>query len=605
MSSRTPFRPFSGSKTPPKTAQTPVSPRRKHAPAMGPDRDEATEAQANMTYPSPGAEGSNAGPFYSNAQDEVPDHHQPEQTPEQHLADHVAEHEPAQKQEQVEMSQHDTSDHHHQEHAQQQQQHEQQHHQQQQQQHEQHNHQQPNLEELQLAAQLGHNIASEPMMPATDPNMNANMEANMGMEDPNLRSIMPQPEAEQQQHDTSYLHDTPTSNSMMPHDLPASIAAQLPPQYVMADNIPPRKRSKVSRACDECRRKKIKCDAQLDNGDMPCSSCSRSNIKCLFSRVPQKRGPSKGYIKELADRIHSIENKLDSEGGLSHEDLSTLFGDRSRLSNAGEDSSKKRPYSSISGGEFESPAAQRQSPWASDHRPIQPATAQQDQPTTPYTNAMLAPQPVPPKTDGFQKSSGGGDVSMTGFEDVPELDDGVLQDYLGTLQVLYPILPTTPAHQQALLTLCPSPLRTAFTHALLAVAQSSSGNIKLANLLLSDIEGSETQRSQTERIVHAQTLMLLLIDADWRGSVTLPSLLARSVALAGQMQLWRYTAIDPESDPDSEDNLLIRIWWSIVLMDRFHAVGTSKPTMIQDHSVVIPHGVHNIIGETCFYLLRK
>lgn len=153
--------------------------------------------------------------------------------------------------------------------------------------------------------------------------------------------------------------------------------------------------------------------------------------------------------------------------------------------------------------------------------------------------------------------------------------------------------------------MCPAPLRTAFIHAVLAVAQSSSGNVKLANNLLNDIESSETQQSQTEKIVHAQTLMLLLIDADWRGSTTLPAILSRAVALANSMQLWRYKTIEPESDMDSEDNLLMRIWLSMVLMDRFHSVGTNKPTMIPDYSVVIPPGTKNIVGETCFYLLRE
>jgi hypothetical protein len=65
-------------------------------------------------------------------------------------------------------------------------------------------------------------------------------------------------------------------------------------QYQLPDTTPPRKRSKVSRACDECRRKKIKCDAQSEASEQPCSNCRRSNVQCLFSRVPQKRGPSKG-----------------------------------------------------------------------------------------------------------------------------------------------------------------------------------------------------------------------------------------------------------------------------------------------------------------------
>jgi hypothetical protein len=101
------------------------------------------------------------------------------------------------------------------------------------------------------------------------------------------------------------------------------------------DLTAPRKRSKVSRACDECRRKKvgwsavagyflalspmmfacalsglwlgsgltfanicrqlqIRCDASSESGIEQCSSCKRVGSKCSFSRVPMKRGPSKG-----------------------------------------------------------------------------------------------------------------------------------------------------------------------------------------------------------------------------------------------------------------------------------------------------------------------
>lgn len=76
------------------------------------------------------------------------------------------------------------------------------------------------------------------------------------------------------------------------HHMPLNHLGQ---QYPMPDgSIPPRKRSKISRACDECRRKKIKCDALADSADEPCSNCRRSTSRCQFSRIPQKRGPSKG-----------------------------------------------------------------------------------------------------------------------------------------------------------------------------------------------------------------------------------------------------------------------------------------------------------------------
>ncbi|KAI9790970.1 MAG: Glucose-responsive transcription factor [Peltula sp. TS41687] len=75
-------------------------------------------------------------------------------------------------------------------------------------------------------------------------------------------------------------------------------------------NNAPRKRSKISRACDECRRKKIRCDATSDSGSEQCANCKRTNSRCQFSRVPMKRGPSKGYIKELADRLNTLENSI-------------------------------------------------------------------------------------------------------------------------------------------------------------------------------------------------------------------------------------------------------------------------------------------------------
>lgn len=70
---------------------------------------------------------------------------------------------------------------------------------------------------------------------------------------------------------------------------------------------PPRKRSKVSRACDSCRRKKIKCNAEyltlLQKVTKICQNCVKNNENCTFLRVPLKRGPSKGYIRDLEDKV--------------------------------------------------------------------------------------------------------------------------------------------------------------------------------------------------------------------------------------------------------------------------------------------------------------
>lgn len=166
------------------------------------------------------------------------------------------------------------------------------------------------VEELQLAAQLGQDLASEPMMPVTDPNLK--------FDEPNLRTILPHPEEHDMRavmpHSDEHLrHVLPHPDDHTPQPYQEAVPPPRPhpplaPQVQMSlgqgmqqsfsnisnDSTPPRKRSKVSRACDECRRKKVKCDAPSDTGDTPCSNCRRSSQRCSFSRIPQKRGPSKG-----------------------------------------------------------------------------------------------------------------------------------------------------------------------------------------------------------------------------------------------------------------------------------------------------------------------
>jgi hypothetical protein len=172
------------------------------------------------------------------------------------------------------------------------------------------------------------------------------------------------------------------------------------------------------------------------------------------------------------------------------------------------------------------------------------------------------------------------------------------------VQTVYPILPSSHERVQALLGSCPASVRMAFVHALLAVAQSSSGDVRLASALLNEWESDDSPRSLPVNIVHAQALLLLIIDADWRGSPTLPSLLSRAVALANTMKLWRYTTIPAAADPDSDDSLCIRIWWSLVLMERWHATGTGKPVQIPDSSAVAPPGLEALVGDVCFHLIR-
>lgn len=78
------------------------------------------------------------------------------------------------------------------------------------------------------------------------------------------------------------------------------------------------KRRRIARACDMCRKKKIKCD-----GKMPaCTHCINYKTDCVFTQVEKKRNPPKGakYIEGLENRLGRMESLLRLSGLLSDDD---------------------------------------------------------------------------------------------------------------------------------------------------------------------------------------------------------------------------------------------------------------------------------------------
>ncbi|KAG9289498.1 hypothetical protein G9A89_001270 [Geosiphon pyriformis] len=74
------------------------------------------------------------------------------------------------------------------------------------------------------------------------------------------------------------------------------------------------KRRRVARACDTCRRKKVRCDGVQAGSDPPsCTNCKAYGYECSFIDAPKKRGPPKGYIEALETRLQRMESIL---GGL-------------------------------------------------------------------------------------------------------------------------------------------------------------------------------------------------------------------------------------------------------------------------------------------------
>ncbi|ODV61878.1 Zn(II)2Cys6 transcription factor ASCRUDRAFT_69603 [Ascoidea rubescens DSM 1968] len=86
------------------------------------------------------------------------------------------------------------------------------------------------------------------------------------------------------------------------------------------NKIPKQKRCRTSKACDGCRKKKIKC-----NGETPCSNCIDYICNCSYDYVPKKRlvvrkrisstfgnkrHPKKPTLKQLNEKLTSIEGLL-------------------------------------------------------------------------------------------------------------------------------------------------------------------------------------------------------------------------------------------------------------------------------------------------------
>jgi hypothetical protein len=161
------------------------------------------------------------------------------------------------------------------------------------------------------------------------------------------------------------------------------------------------------------------CSVVYLRNEVPVKGMSMLDITSKRKSLTHRR-----YIKELADRIHSIENKLESDGGLSQDDIDRLFvTDRPRQSQ-GEDPSRKRPFSSISTNEFATPS--RQTPWGSEHR-IQASPGTSDAYTS-YDNSSLAPQPtaLKPESAPSKPPVAPMDVSMPDAHEGVDIDEGML-----------------------------------------------------------------------------------------------------------------------------------------------------------------------------------
>lgn len=69
------------------------------------------------------------------------------------------------------------------------------------------------------------------------------------------------------------------------------------------------KRRRVQRACDLCRRRKIRCDgAHTSRKNKKCSHCAEGKTECTYVDAAKRRGPPLGYLETLEWKVAKLES---------------------------------------------------------------------------------------------------------------------------------------------------------------------------------------------------------------------------------------------------------------------------------------------------------
>lgn len=165
---------------------------------------------------------------------------------------------------------------------------------------------------------------------------------------------------------------------------------------------------------------------------------------------------------------------------------------------------------------------------------------------------------------------------------------------------------------------CPKPLQDAFLDSLAATTVSDPGQptsraIDHAYRSLVEWEllhppVSEAERRATD-LTYIQTLLLMAIDADNRppstGGPPKDAILGRAVSGAITRRLHQFQPNHQDAPAlGTENNVPLRIWWALVVLDRWHAISTGSHALIPKRHMIAPPGLREHLGEGFYYLLR-
>uniref|UniRef100_A0A093V6H3 Putative transcriptional regulatory protein n=1 Tax=Talaromyces marneffei PM1 TaxID=1077442 RepID=A0A093V6H3_TALMA len=92
----------------------------------------------------------------------------------------------------------------------------------------------------------------------------------------------------------------------------------------------PRPRQQPGSACEECRRRKLRCDRQQPR----CGVCAETGVECHITPLRPPRGPKRGQFKALQNRVAALESRLTEQAinSISSEPLKASEENQERAS---------------------------------------------------------------------------------------------------------------------------------------------------------------------------------------------------------------------------------------------------------------------------------
>ena len=188
------------------------------------------------------------------------------------------------------------------------------------------------------------------------------------------------------------------------------------------------------------------------------------------------------------------------------------------------------------------------------------------------------------------------------------------------MHTTFPLLPDSKQHLVSYLAKIADNIREAFFAALQSFGKASSpapaltsqrpgDNSRAAMLLMTLQVEDAAARTFLENTVCLQSMLLMLIatDANTLG-MNQPSVwysLAFSMATYLNLHSSKPHSIGTEGNITSDGALARRTWLILVTLDRWHALGTSKPLIVPENGLRLASDDQTLLGVDGFHLIRE